>query len=71
MGKSSEKRENDRLLYGFHAVRAALHNQERQIKQIWVTENAYKQIKEDIDPSRHPEPIVTDRKTIDKKLPSS
>lgn len=64
----TEKSENDRLLYGFHAVRAALHNTDRIIKQIWVTENALKQIGEDIDSDRHPKPQIVERRTIDNKL---
>lgn len=66
----TEKRENDRLLYGFHAVRAALQNPKRAIKTIWITENALKQVEHDIDPTRHPKPIITDRKAIDSKLPN-
>ncbi len=65
----SEKRENDRLLFGVHAVRAALENQKRVVKNIWVTDNALKQIEATIDPDRHPTPIKTDRKIIEKKLP--
>lgn len=66
--EKTEKRENDRLIYGFHAVRAALHNTKRQVKHIWATENAAQQIQEDIDPKRHPKIVMTDRKTLDKKL---
>ena len=65
-----EKKENDRLLFGFHAVRAALHNPDRVIKQIWSTENAFKQIQDDLDEKRHPIPVTMDRSSIDKKLPS-
>lgn len=66
----TEKRENDRLLYGIHAVRAAFHNPDRVIRQIWTTENAFKQIQEDLDEKRHPIPITMERKEIDRKLPA-
>lgn len=66
----SVKKENDRLLYGIHAVRAALHNKDRVINKIWTTENAFKQIQEDLDEKRHPIPDTMDRKSIDRKLPA-
>ncbi len=66
--QKKQKQENERLIYGFHAVRAALQNKKRHIHKIWATENALKQISEEIDNNQHPKPIITDRKFLDKKL---
>ncbi|HEY1096750.1 MAG TPA: 23S rRNA (guanosine(2251)-2'-O)-methyltransferase RlmB [Alphaproteobacteria bacterium] len=56
------------LIYGIHAVKAALENTARQVKTIWVTEN----MQRDLEPwlrKGHPVPNILDKAELDKRLP--
>jgi 23S rRNA (guanosine2251-2'-O)-methyltransferase len=58
--------END-IIYGHHAVAAALNNPRRKFKQLWLTENALNRLKEDVAEIRV-EPEVSHPRHLDHML---
>ena len=61
-------------LYGFHAVREALLNQDRHIQALYVSENALEGIQETLEEARRrgltrPSPQVLDKQALEKTLP--
>jgi 23S rRNA (guanosine2251-2'-O)-methyltransferase len=56
------------LLYGIHAVKAALDNENRTIKTIWVTEAMQREVESWLKP-HHPVPNILDKAELDKRLP--
>lgn len=60
---------HEMLFYGVHAVQAALRNEFRTITKIWVTESGQEKLDEAFDAKRHPEPIVVNRREIERRLP--
>lgn len=58
-------------LYGFHAVRAAWLNPNRDVQVLYMTQNAAKGFEQTLQQSKHldrPQPIVLDNKSFDKLL---
>lgn len=56
------------LIYGIHAVRAALENKTRTVKTIWVTETMQKELEPWLRKG-HPVPNILDKAELDKRLP--
>ena len=56
------------LLYGVHAVHAALRNTARKITHIWTTESGEERLKEAWDAKRHPQPEIIERRDLDRRL---
>ena len=61
---------HEMVIYGVHAVQAALKNLQRQVKAIWVTDIGHEHLKEARDESRHPEPDTMERRDIERRLPA-
>jgi 23S rRNA (guanosine2251-2'-O)-methyltransferase len=73
-GSGAEKRADARkghehVIYGIHAVIAALNNEARQVKTIWATATTAKKIDGIFDADRHPEITLVDKSDIDKYVP--
>lgn len=57
------------VLYGVHAVQAALRNPNRTVKALWVTDIGQEKMGEAFDDTRHPKPVIMERRDIERKLP--
>ncbi len=73
-GSGAEKRADARkghehVIYGIHAVIAALNNEARQVKTIWATATTAKKIEGIYDEDRHPQITMVDKSDIDKYVP--
>lgn len=56
------------MLYGLHAVKAALDNPARTVKTIWFTEAAKRDL-DGWDLSRHPSPLFVEKTDLERLLP--
>jgi len=59
-------------LYGFHAVRAAWLNPDRDIEALYMTKNAANGFEDTLRSNKHlarPDPIILENKAFDKLLP--
>jgi 23S rRNA (guanosine2251-2'-O)-methyltransferase len=56
------------LLYGIHAVKAALENPNRTIKTIWVTDNMEREAETWLKP-QHPSLNILDKADLERRLP--
>ncbi|MDB5478823.1 MAG: ribose methyltransferase substrate binding family protein [Alphaproteobacteria bacterium] len=61
---------HEMLVYGVHAVQAALRNAARKVTAIWVTDIGHDHLKEAHDEARHPKPETMERKDIERRLPA-
>jgi len=69
-GKQANKQKPN--LYGFHAVRAAWLNPDRDIEALYMTQNAAKGFENTLRSSKHlnrPNPTILENKAFDKLLP--
>lgn len=57
------------VLFGLHAVQAALRNEKRKVKVIWATENGEERLREAYDETRHPEIKIVEKRDLERKLP--
>lgn len=60
---------HENVLYGVHAVVAALQNVQRTITKIYATESSQKHIEDFLDAARHPEITIVDRDAVDRYVP--
>lgn len=61
---------HETVIYGVHAVQAALRNEKRTVKAIWVTDIGHEHLKDARDEARHPEPETMERRDIERRLPA-
>ena len=60
------------LLYGFHAVREAFFNTDRQVHTLYLTEQALKGFETTLNRTQHlsrPRPTIVEKKQLEKMLP--
>lgn len=57
------------VIYGVHAVQAALRNPKRAVTTIWVTDIGEAHLADAYDATRHPETITLTRREIEQRLP--
>ena len=60
---------HENVLYGVHAVVAALQNPQRTITKIYATESSQKHVEDFLDTARHPEITIVDRDAVDRYVP--
>jgi 23S rRNA (guanosine2251-2'-O)-methyltransferase len=65
--RGRESGDGPAILYGWHSVTAALANPERQIRKLWLTENAARRLADDKIDTRI-EPIIVPPREIDDRL---
>lgn len=57
------------VIYGVHAVQAALRNPKRVVTTLWVTDTGEAHLENAYDATRHPEKISLTRREIEQRLP--
>jgi 23S rRNA (guanosine2251-2'-O)-methyltransferase len=65
----ADREGHELVLFGVHAVQAALRNEKRKVKVIWATENGLERVQEAFDATRHPEVQMVEKRDIERKLP--
>jgi 23S rRNA (guanosine2251-2'-O)-methyltransferase len=65
--RGRESGDGPAILYGWHSVTAALANPQRQIRKLWLTENAARRLADDKIDTRV-EPIIVPPREIDDRL---
>ena len=60
---------HEMLLYGVHAVQAALRNPNRVVTTIWATENGKEHLQGAFDKDRHPPVTEVDKRALSGRLP--
>ena len=65
--RGRESGDGPAILYGWHSVTAALANPQRQIRKLWLTENAARRLADDKIDTRI-EPIIVPPREIDDRL---
>lgn len=61
---------HEMVIYGVHAVQAALRNPNRKITTIWVTDIGAAHLEGAYDTTRHPETETITRREMEQKLPA-
>jgi len=59
---------HEMVIYGVHAVQAALRNPKRTVTHVWITDIGAAHLENAFDKARHPEPEVITRREIEHKL---
>ena len=65
--RGRESGDGPAILYGWHSVTAALANPQRQIRKLWLTENAARRLADDKIDTRI-EPTIVPPREIDDRL---
>jgi 23S rRNA (guanosine2251-2'-O)-methyltransferase len=67
--RADARKGHEHVIYGIHAVVAALQNTAREVKTLWVTETTQKKLEGIYDAKRHPAMTIVEKSDIDKFVP--